>query len=79
MGSENIEQYEFHCQPCNYRWQMTYRVRAREGDEAGTRRFFYLNGIPATDPLAGRLCPNCWAPAYSCQMVDESLLVPSRP
>ena len=79
MSVENYtEQYEFHCQPCNYNWQMTYRVRVDADDESETRHFCYLNGIPATPPAAGRLCPNCWTPAYSCHMVDEPALVPSH-
>jgi hypothetical protein len=79
MRVENVtEQYEFHCRPCNYKWQMTYRVWADADEESQTRHYCYLNGIPATPPAAGRLCPNCWAPAYSPRLVDEPILVPSR-
>jgi hypothetical protein len=76
---DHIEQYEFHCEPCSYEWQMAYEVRPAEEFGSGAPRFFYLNGIPATSPLAGRLCPNCWAPSHSSHRVDELTLVPARP
>jgi hypothetical protein len=78
MGAEmHIEQYEFHCDPCNYEWQMTYDVRVSEGGGEDAR-FLYLNGIPATSPRAGRLCPNCWAPSYSGRKLGEPALVQAR-
>jgi hypothetical protein len=73
-----IEQYRFSCKPCNYEWQMTYEVRGGcEPDGAG-QTFLYLNGLPATPPSAGRLCPNCWAPSYSGQLAEEPQLAQSR-
>ena len=78
MGNQShIEQYEFHCEPCNYEWQMTYDVRTVEGSEDASR-FLYLNGIPATPPVAGRLCPNCWAPSYASRRLNEPVLAQSR-
>jgi hypothetical protein len=71
----HIEHYGFHCQPCNYDWLMSYEVR--NGPEAETQ-FSYLYGLPATPPTAGRLCPNCWTPSYSCQRLTEPLLASSR-
>ena len=72
----HIEQYEFSCQPCNYQWLMSYEVRA--GARSDVLQFFYLTGMPATPPAAGRLCPNCWEPSYSCQRLDGLTVTSSR-
>lgn len=71
-----IEKYGFYCQPCNYQWQMAYEVRG--GGDAVAPSFLYLNGLPASPPAAGRLCPNCWAPSFSGRLLDEPVLVPDR-
>jgi hypothetical protein len=76
--TSHIEQYEFDCRPCNYVWQMTYEVRSAESPQSAVPAFFYLNGIPATPPDAGRLCPNCWTPSYSGRKLDDPALVPDR-
>lgn len=77
MGEErHIEKYGFHCQPCNYQWQMAYEVRV--GPVSDVPSFLYLNGLPASPPSAGRLCPNCWAPSFSGKLLDEPVLVPDR-
>jgi hypothetical protein len=77
-AKSHIEQYEFECQPCNYGWLMTYEVRPAENSQSAVPDFFYLNGIPATPPDAGRLCPNCWTPSYSGRKLDEAVLVRAR-
>jgi hypothetical protein len=72
----HIERYEFHCSSCNYTWQITYEVR--EGRSEPARQYLYVSGVPATPPIDGRLCPNCWQPAYSPHMIDSPMLVRGR-
>jgi hypothetical protein len=69
----HIERYEFHCSSCDYTWQITYEVRDL-GEVDHTHQYLYVTGVPATPPDAGRLCPNCWLPAYSPHMVDSPVL-----
>jgi hypothetical protein len=69
------ERYEFHCEPCDCKWQITYEVHELEDDSL---HYFYSTGIPATPPTSGRLCPNCWQPAYEPFMVDGPLTARSH-
>jgi hypothetical protein len=66
-GESHYEQYEFHCRPCNYVWQKTYEVR---GADTAPHHYFYVSGLPASPPLAGRRCPNCWEPTYAAGRVE---------
>jgi hypothetical protein len=75
-AERHVEQYGFQCPSCNYEWLVSYEVRT--GARAGEQQFFYLYGLPATPPAAGRLCPNCWTPSYSCQKLAEPSMVSSR-
>lgn len=76
MGFETYrEQHEFHCQPCNYVWQVTYEVRNLEGHDS--RQYFYLSGLPASSPAEGRLCPNCWEPTHASHRIDGQVPAPS--
>jgi hypothetical protein len=73
-----VEHYEFYCQPCNSAWLISYEVRIAPDLESDVPRFFYLYGLPATPPSAGRLCPNCWVPSHSCQLVHAPALAASH-
>lgn len=73
----HFERYQFQCDPCDREWEITYEVRESDAAEGGTH-YFYLTGIPATPPAAGRLCPNCWQPASAACRVDEQVLAHSR-
>jgi hypothetical protein len=78
MATEtHFEQYEFQCGPCDRRWQITYEVR--ETGSQSDSRWFYLTGVPATPPTAGRLCPNCWKLASPPLMVDGPVLARAHP
>jgi hypothetical protein len=67
------EQYQFNCDTCHYVWQMTYDVRDLEDPEDDSKLYFYLTGIPASSPLDGRRCPNCWEATYTSQLVEGGL------
>ncbi len=74
MGVQTYrEQHEFHCQPCNYVWQMTYEVRDLGDAGLESRQYFYVSGLPASAPADGRLCPNCWEPTHASRLVDGPL------
>jgi hypothetical protein len=73
----NIERYEFRCERCTYEWQMSYEVRDPGASHPDSRQYAYLTGLPASPPSAGRRCPNCWEPTYSCQLIDAALLARS--
>lgn len=65
-----IEQHEFTCESCHYVWQVTYEVRDLGVAQRDARNYRYLTGLPASSPLQGRRCPNCWEPTYSSHRVD---------
>jgi hypothetical protein len=65
----HFEQYQFQCEPCGREWEITYEVRDSGTAERGSH-YFYLTGIPAAPPAAGRLCPNCWMPASPARRVE---------
>ena len=68
-----VEQHEFHCRHCDYSWQMPYEVREVEDESGSPRHFFYLTGLPAASPLAGRRCPLCGDVTAGSHMVDRRL------
>lgn len=72
-----IEQYEFACKSCRYIWQVTYEVRDR-GGQPDVRQYRYLSNLPASSPLQGRRCPNCWEPTFSSHKIDGPLFESSH-
>ena len=72
-----IEQHEFTCDSCRYVWQVTYEVRDL-GAQHDARQYRYLSNLPASSPLQGRRCPNCWEPTYSSHKIDGALSAPSH-
>lgn len=65
-----IEQHEFTCESCIYVWQVTYEVRDPGSAKSDLRHYRYLTGLPASSPLQGRRCPNCWEPTFSSHRID---------
>lgn len=71
-----LEHHEFNCRHCNHVWQMPYEVHEVEDQSGHPKHFFYLTGLPAASPLAGRRCPLCGDVTAGSRMIDRRLAVP---
>ena len=65
----SFERYQLTCRHCGHRWQLDYSVRRHLEPDGETEEVYFLSGLPATSPWAGRRCPRCSYPRVDVRMI----------